>query len=150
MNFISALLKDLDSAFSFLMRLVDAAPLGVWAVVIGLILANGVEQFLKHWIPKLFPAPEFDGQGIAMPEERSVAEKKFNTMLMHKNDRRDFYIAMASFVVGFLGVWIPYQTRSGVLLALMTGMMASKVLKGFLVVMRPVWGYWVRYWENRK
>lgn len=138
MNAATGFLKDIQSALMFLLNMINAAPFGVWAVVVGLICAWSLAAWSKRWIPKM------------MNRDFDLTVKENIRRAQNYSDRREFIIETVAFLGGFFGVWLPYQTRGGILLGILVGFSSSNVYTFLTMVTRPIMGWWNRYWENRK
>ena len=142
MNTISAFWSDANAALEFLLKLTSNAPFGVWAVLVGLVIGSSVQAWLKHYLPILFPLPEFYGQWIQLPADRDAAEKEHNKANIRRQGWRDLAVQSITFAAGFFGVWLPFQQRAGMLLGIMVGFMCPYFLTALSVVMRPAWAWW--------
>lgn len=89
--------------FDGLMKIVNTAPIQLWALVLGLLMSWGVTQRAKFLIPPM------------------------------KNQERRNYIAQAmAFVVGFATTWALWPDRYGFVCALIIGLFSPLTYKLFM------------------
>lgn len=135
MNTLTGFWSDLNSAFDFLLRITERAPLGFWAVVLGFIASWAIAGWANHYIPKV-EAPD---PATATKAECALAKRQ--------GERRELLVQVIASLSGFLATYVFYQQKNGVLLGILVGVTSPYAWTGVCVLARPVWAWWSAKWK---
>jgi hypothetical protein len=96
------MIENVEGVWLFLLRLTSTAPIGVWSFLIAAILPACFAPWLRRGLP----------------------------ITWHPKSR-DFIVETAALVAGIALAWLPWQTRSGLLVGIMGGFMSPYLTLGW-------------------